>query len=139
MQRRSFVVRRFGLGSLAQWGFITGALVACFPAFVCSWVFFALLQGLRGLLLSWQDVGFEVLGQRIGFNLLEMLSLEDLVQTLNGVTGFGVFGILMVALLMALALGVFGAIVLALLGLFYNTTGRLQVEVEPVDANVQTH
>jgi small-conductance mechanosensitive channel len=136
---RAFVIRRFELGPLAQWGFIAGALAACLPALVCSWFFFTLVQALRGLLVGWRDVGFEVLGQRLSFNLIEMLNLRDALQTLTNVAAFGVLGIVLLALLMATALGVFGAIVMALLGAFYNATGRLRVEVEPVEKNVQTN
>lgn len=135
MQKRTVVIRRFALGPLAQWGFIAGAIVACFPALVCSWAFFGLVQGLRGLLYSWRDVGLEILGQRLSFNLLEMMQLQDFSQTLTGIAGFGVLGIVFLALLFALGLGVFGALVLLLLGAFYNTTGRLQVEVEPAENN----
>jgi hypothetical protein len=138
MQKRAVVIRRFALGPLAQWGFIAGAVIACFPALVCSWAFFTLVQGLRGLLLSWRDVGFEILGQRLSFNLLEMMQLQNVSQTLTGIAGFGVLGIVFLALLFAVGLGVFGALVLLLLGAFYNTTGRLQVEVEPVEQNAST-
>ncbi|MCG3142485.1 MAG: hypothetical protein HDKAJFGB_03954 [Anaerolineae bacterium] len=138
MQKHTVVIRRFALGPLAQWGFIAGAIVACLPAFVCSWGLFTLAQGVRGLLYSWRDVGFEILGQRLSFNLLEMLKLENFSQTLTGITGLGLFGIVILALIFALALGVFGALVLLLLGAFYNTTGRLQVEVEPAENNAPT-
>ncbi len=138
MQKRAVVIRRFALGPLAQWGFIAGAIVACLPAFVCSWGLFTLAQGLRGLLYSWRDVGFDILGQRFSFNLLETLNLENVSQTLTGLTGLGLFGIVFLALGLALALGVFGALVLLLLGAFYNATGRLQVEVEAAENNAPT-
>ncbi|OQY81519.1 MAG: hypothetical protein B6D41_19540 [Chloroflexi bacterium UTCFX4] len=135
MQKRTVVIRRFTLAPLAQWGFIAGALAACFPALVCSWLFFTLARNLRALLMSWRDVGFEILGQRLSFNLLEMLKLESITQTLTGVAGLGLLGIVLLALVFALGLGVFSALVMLLLGAFYNTTGRLQVEVEPVEDN----
>jgi len=130
MQTRSLIIRRFALGPLAQWGFIAGALVACLPAFVCSWVFFTAVQGLRGLIASWRDVGFDVLGQRLSFNMVEMLQLQKALESLTSIAGYGVFGILLVALGIAALLGLFGALVLTLIGLFYNATGRLQLEVE---------
>lgn len=133
MQKHTVVIRRFALGPLAQWGFIAGAIIACLPAFVCSWAFFTLVQGARSLLYSWRDVGFDILGQRISFNLLDVMNLQDLTQTLTGIAGLGVIGIVVLALLFAAGLGVFGALVLLLLGAFYNTTGRLQVEVEPAE------
>lgn len=130
---RSLIIKRFALGPLAQWGFIAGALIACLPAFLCSWIFFTLVQSLSGLIASWRDVGFEILGQRIGFNLVEVLNLQNVLQTLSNIAGFGVFGILFLALLLALALGVFGALVMTLIGLFYNATGRVRLEVEEVE------
>ena len=131
---RALIVTRFALGPLAQWGFVAGALVACLPAFVCSWLFFTVTQALRGLIASWRDAGFEVLGQRIRFNLVEMLNLQDALKTLTDITGYGVFGIFLLALLVAALLGLFGALVTTLLGMFYNATGRLRVEVEEVQA-----
>ncbi len=37
----------------------------------------------------------------------------------------------------AAALGIFGALVMILLGAFYNATGRLQIEVEEVSAQAE--
>ncbi len=132
---RALVIKRFALGPLAQWGFVAGALIACLPAFLCSWIFFTLIQALRGLLAGWRDVGFEVLGQRLSFNLVETLNLQEALQTLTNLAGYGVFGIFLLALFVAVLLGVFGALVLSLLGMFYNATGRLRLEVEEVQSN----
>ncbi len=132
MQTRALIIKRFALAPLAQWGFIAGALIACLPAFICSWIFFTLIQSLRGLIASWRDVGFDVLGQRIGFNLVETLNLQQVLETLTNLSAFGVFGILLVALFVAALLGAFGALVATLIGLFYNATGRIQLEVEEV-------
>ncbi|MBI4671820.1 MAG: hypothetical protein HY741_09160 [Chloroflexi bacterium] len=135
MPKRALIIRRFALGSLAQWGFVSGALIACLPAFVCSWGFFTLIQAARGLLASWREVGFEILGQRLSFNMVEVLNLKDLLQLLTNVASVGVLGIVVLAMLGAVALGIFGALVLMLLGAFYNLTGRLRVEVEEVSAD----
>lgn len=135
MQTRALIIKRFALGPLAQWGFVAGALIACLPAFLCSWIFFTLIQALRGLLASWRDVGFEVLGQRLSFNLVETLNLQGALQTLTNLAGYGVFGIFLLALLVAALLGVFGALVMSLLGMFYNATGRLRLEVEEVQSD----
>lgn len=138
MQTRELVIKRFALGPLAQWGFVAGVLIACLPAFLCSWVFFALVQSLRGLIAGWRDVGFEVLGQRLSFNLVEVLNLQGALETLTNIASFGVFGILLLALLVAALLGLFGALVVTLIGLFYNATGRIQVQVEEVPSNAPT-
>lgn len=132
MQTRALIIKRFALGPLAQWGFVAGVLIACFPAFVCSWIFFTLVQSLRGLMAGWRDVGFDVLGQRISFNLIDVLNLQGVLESLTNIAGFGVFGILLLALFVAALLGVFGALVMTLIGLFYNATGRIRLEVEEV-------
>ncbi len=132
MQSRSFIIKRFELGPLAQWGFIAGVLVACLPAFACSWFFFSLVNSAREVIGGWTDVGFEFLGQRISFDLVETLSLQELYLTLGSLAGLGVFGVLFLALAVAALLGLFGAAVLTVLGLFYNTTGRVRVQVEEV-------
>lgn len=138
-QRRAVVIRRFALGPLAQWGFVGGAVVACLPAFVCSWLGFTLIAALRRMLAGWRDVGIEVLGQRISFNLVEMLNLQSFSQTLAGIAGLGIFGLILAALALALVLGLFGALVMTALGLFYNATGRLQLELEETAADEQPH
>lgn len=135
MQRRELIIKRFALGPLAQWGFVAGVIVACLPAFLCSWVFFNLISGVRGLVAGWRDVGFEILGQRISFNLVETLGLQNVLQTSTNIASFGIFGIFLLALLLAALLGLFGAAVLTVLGLFYNTTGRLKMQVEEVESD----
>jgi len=137
VKTHTVIIRRFGLGPLAQWGFIAGAIVACLPAFFCSWVLFSLVTALSNLIAGWQNVGFQVLGQKISFNLIQLLNLQQAQQTLTGLAGFGVFGIVLLALGIALLLGVFGALVMTLLGAFYNATGRLQLELEETEENAQ--
>lgn len=132
MNRRELIIKRFALGPLAQWGFVAGVIVACLPAFLCSWVFFNLISALKGVIAGWRDVGLEVLGQRISFNLVELLNLQSLLQTSTTIAGFGIFGIFLLAIVLAALLGLFGAVVLTVIGVFYNTTGRLQIEVEEV-------
>jgi hypothetical protein len=132
VRSRALIIKRFPLGPLAQWGFVAGIVVACLPAFLCSWGFFSLVQSLRGLIAGWRDVGFDILGQRLSLNLVETLQLQNTLQTLTNIAAFGVFGIFLFAFLFAAVLGLFGAAVMTLLGLFYNTTGRIRVEVEEV-------
>jgi len=135
LNSRLVVIRRFAIGPLAQWGFVAGALVACLPAFVCSSILFSAVTALRGLISGWRDVGFEVLGQRISFNLVQVLNLSDLLQALTTIAGFGIFGVVILSFGLAAVLGIFGAVVLTALGLFYNATGRVQLELEEVTAN----
>src|SRR5439155_13905628 len=119
MKTRSLIIKRFALGPLAQWGFVAGALTACLPAFVCSWIFFTAVQALRNFVSGLRDVGLPVLGQRISFNLVDTLNLQQALKTLTDVAGYGVFGIVLSGLVIAVLLGAFGALVLTLVGLFY--------------------
>ncbi len=137
MQTRALIIKRIALGSLAQWGFVAGIVIACLPAFVCSWIFFTLVQTLRGLIAGWRDVGIDFLGQRLSVNLVEVLKLQDALASLTNLASLGVFGIALVGLALAALLGVFGALVMTLLGLFYNATGRVRLEVEEVPAQLR--
>lgn len=136
MQSRSFVIRRLGIASLARWGLVAGALVACLPSLVCSAIFFGLTAALRRVLDAWRAVGFNVLTQRVSLNLIELLQLQGLYDAVGNLTALGVFGILLLAVLFVVVLGAFAALTFALLGLFYNTTGR--VEIELVERSTRT-
>lgn len=82
-------------------------------------------------------MGFEILGQRLSFNLVEMLNLQQALESLTNIAGFGIFGIVLAALLVAALLGLFGALVTTLIGMFYNATGRLELQVEDMPRNEQ--
>ena len=133
MNSRSFVIRRFGIASLARWGFVAGALVACLPALLCSAIFFTITESVRRVVQSWREVGVDFLGQRVRFDFVELLHLQNFSDALNQVDALGLFGILLVALCLALALGLFVGLVLILLGLFYNATGRIRIELTETD------
>lgn len=129
MSTRSYVVKRIGLGSLARWGFLAGALVACLPGFACSTVFFWLTSSVYRVIEGWRDVGLTFVGQRLSLDLVQLLQLGALDDALKAVQTLGVFGILTLALLIAVMLGITVALSLVLLGVFYNLTGRLKVEL----------
>lgn len=137
MKRRSLVIRRVGLGSLARWGFVAGALAACLPALACSWLLFTVTAGLRTLIAGWRDFGFEILGQRLSLNLVDLLNLQQVYDALTNISSLGVFGILLVAFGAALLLGGFAALVAAALGGLYNATGRVRIEADEVQANAR--
>lgn len=137
MSIRKVIVRRIALGPLAQWGFIIGAGIACLPAFVCSWLGFTALQALRNFLTNLRDIVIDPNFLNIHLNLVEILQLESQTQNVNTVVSFGVLGIAVVGLGLALLLGIFGALVTTLLGAFYNATGRVELELEEVPARVE--
>lgn len=130
MTSRALVIRRFALAPLARWGFVIGVLVACLPTFLCSWLVFALIGALTDLMSGWRNMGFELFGQRLRFDLVELLGLEGVYRSLNDLATFGVFGILLLTLGGGAMLGLFGALITTTLGLLYNATGRLKIEVD---------
>jgi hypothetical protein len=126
---RTFVIRRLGITSLARWGFVAGALVACLPAFACSALFFSVVAAVRRALEGWRDVGLTFLGQRLSLDLIQLLHLQTFADALNSLAALGVFGILLLWLMFAAALGLVVALSFMLLGLFYNLTGKLELEL----------
>ncbi len=129
MPSRSYVIKRLGIGSLARWGFVAGALIACLPASVCSVIFFSIAAALRRLVETWRDVGVTVLGQRYSLDFVQLLQLRSFVDALRGIDALGILGILLLALVLAVAMGIVVGLSLVLLGVFYNFTGRLELEL----------
>jgi hypothetical protein len=132
MSTRAFVIRRFGIGSLASWGFVIGALAACLPAFLCSAIFFTLTSTVQRIVTSWRDVGISFLGQRLSLNFVDLLRLQNFYDALNTITALGWFGILLLALGIAALLGIFVALAFALFALLYNVTGRIKIELTEI-------
>jgi hypothetical protein len=85
---------------------------------------------LRSFIGGWGDVGFSILGQKIGFNLIDLLSLGNFYESLNAITAWGFMGIVLLALASAILLGIFGALATLVLVVLYNAVGRLQVDIE---------
>ncbi len=129
MSTHTYVVRRLGIGSLARWGFAAGALVACLPALLCSGLLFTVVDIVRRVVEGWRDVGVSVLGQRIALNMVDLLHLQQFLDTLRTIDALGILGILLLGLILAAALGLIVAISFVLLGLFYNLTGRMELEL----------
>ncbi|MGB8647474.1 MAG: hypothetical protein WCF84_19735 [Anaerolineae bacterium] len=125
----TYIVKHLGIGSLARWGLIAGALVACLPALACSALVFTMVATVRRIVEGWRDVGITVLGQRLGLNMVDLLQLQPFLDALRAVDALGVFGILLIGFAVAVALGVIVAITFALVGLFYNLTGRMELEL----------
>ena len=80
-------------------------------------------------LASWHDVGISFFGQRLSLDLVNELQLQPLVDSLQALTGLGLFGILLLGLGLAAAIGLIVAFSFILLGLFYNLTGRLELQM----------
>lgn len=96
---------------------------------MCSGLFFTAVSALYGILQSWRDVGVSILGQRLSLNMIDLLHLRPLFDLLATLAGLGVFGILLGALALAAALGVVLALAMGLVGILYNLSGRMEIEV----------
>lgn len=136
MTTRNVIVKHIALGPLAQWGFIIGGVIACLPAFFCSWLGFTVIQAVRNMLTGLRDVVIDPNFLNLHLNLVDLLHLQNQQQSVNTVAGFGVLGIALVGLGLVFLFGIFGALVTTLLGVFYNATGRVQLELEEVPATV---
>ncbi len=129
MNSRTYVITRLGIGSLARWGFAAGAVVACLPTFACSAVLYSILTAIYHVVAGWHDVGITFFGQRLSLDLVQELQLQPLVDLLQKLSGLGLFGILLFWLGLASAIGLIVALSFVLLGLFYNLTGRLELQL----------
>lgn len=117
---------------MARWGFAAGAVIACLPVFLCSWIFLSFIGAAYNTLGGLKSASLQILGQTISFNLLDALNLKSLYDTLGSVAAWGFFGFLFLGLLGIALLGFFSMLAFYLLGLFYNMTGRVRVEVADV-------
>ncbi len=93
------------------------------------------VAAVRRVVEGWRDVGVSFLGQRLSLNMLDLLHLQSFAEVLRNLAGLGVFGILLLALALAALLGLIVALALVLLGLFYNLTGRLELDLQEIGAS----
>lgn len=130
------IVRRFGIGSLARWGCISGALTALLPGLCLGWVVFAALRAARATVEGWQTARIALpLNQSLNLNFVDLLNLQSLLDALRSADAWGFAGVLLVAVGLALVLGLFVMLNVVLLGLLFNSAARLaggiSVETEP--------
>lgn len=130
--RTTYRVRRVSLGSLTKFGCVLGGLTSCLPSAFLAWSGLLLVDGVRRLLESWQRVGIRILGQEVRIDLVSLLNLERVLQTVQEIDN--VSWLLLVVLVVAASLC--GAVVFLvaanLLGWVYNLIARVSggVEVE---------
>ena len=110
MSTHTYVVKGLGIGSLARWGFAVGALVACLPAFMCSLIAFAVSRSVHRIVEGWQDVGVTFIGQRLSLNMVDLLHLGQFLNVLRALDALGVFGILLLGMLLVALLGLLFAL-----------------------------
>jgi len=132
-----YAVRRISLGSTLKFGFVLGALLSLAPSLLCGLSGSWLVSTVYRVMAGWSDVRLEVLGQPVRFDLIDLLSLEGLLEQLRFLDQndwlFALLLVLMACCVTALVLG----LSTNLLTLGYNAlawlTGGLIVELRELD------
>ena len=122
--------------SIAKFGCLLGWIVTLIPNLVCALTAWQLLAALRAWLEGLEQINLSLLGLDYTFDLVDILQLQEVLTTLQGVEGRAIP--LMIALLIAASVvgGALVALVLILLGWGYNLlawlTGGLEVELREI-------
>jgi hypothetical protein len=130
-------IERLNLASLGKMGCLLGAVAASLPSLLCGILGVALAALASRWLESWQDLTIAVLGREIArFDLVSLLHLEGVLEFLQALAAASVPVVLLGLLGMALASGLFLAVIIMLTGLAYNllasVTGGVVVEMNRV-------
>ncbi len=132
----AYRVRRVSLRSLSKFGCALGGLASCLPSAFLAWSGLLLVGGLRRLLESWQRVGIRILGQEVRIDLVSLLNLEHVLQTVQEIDNVS-WALLVVLVLVASLCGAAVFLVAAnLLGWVYNliagVSGGVEVELREI-------
>ncbi|MGD9405127.1 MAG: hypothetical protein PVH95_08255 [Anaerolineae bacterium] len=130
-------IERLNLASLGKMGCLLGAVAAILPSLLCGILGVAMAALASRWLESWQDLTIAFLGREIArFDLVSLLHLEGVLEFLQALATASVPGVLLGLLGMALASGLFLAVIIMLTGLAYNllasVTGGVVVEMSAV-------
>jgi hypothetical protein len=130
-----YKVKRIGLGSALRVGLALGWLIALFPSLVVSWLAVGVLRRVNDALGQITPYEVSVLGQTIArLDLLQLLGLTGLVQSVGRLAGGGLGTFLTIAALLTLAGAAIVIITLLSFCLCYNllaaAVGGLTLELE---------
>ena len=130
-------IERLNLASLGKMGCLLGAVAAVLPSLLCGILGVAMAALASRWLESWQDLTIALLGREIArFDLVSLLHLEGVLEFLQALATASVPAVLLGLLGMALASGLFLAVIIMLTGLAYNllasATGGVVVEMNAV-------
>lgn len=126
---QSYVIKSIGLASLARWGFVLGGIIGCLPALVCSTAIFSLAAALSRTFENARQVGVDILGQQVSIDLVQLLQLGGLADSIQKLQVLGIFGILLFAVSLTIATGVIFGLSLVVFGALYNFAGRIKIEL----------
>ena len=130
-------IERLNLASMGKMGCLLGAVAAFLPSLLCGILGVAMAALASRWLESWQDLTIALLGREIArFDLVSLLHLEGVLEFLQALATASVPAVLLGLLGMALASGLFLAVIIMLTGLAYNllasATGGVVVEMSAV-------
>ena len=130
-------IERLNLASLGKMGCLLGAVAAFLPSLLCGILGIATAALASRWLEGWQDLTIDFLGREIArFDLVSLLHLEGVLEFLQALATASVPVVLLGLLGMALASGLFLAVIIMLTGLAYNllasVTGGVVVEMSAV-------
>lgn len=119
-----YAIRKVNLLSIIQFGLVVGTLASFLPSLLCGLLSLSAASALRGVIEKGTVVKFEVLGQPVGFNLVESLGLGSFLEFLQSMEKSW-WMVPLVALGMSIVLGLFLTLIAVLAGWGYNLVARI--------------
>jgi hypothetical protein len=121
-----YTIRRFAITPLARFGCVLGTLVSVIPACLCSLPGLWLVSAIRHLLEGWRSVTlFDMLGQKVTVNFIDLLNLNDLLRALRFFDDRAWLTLVAAIFFFCLTGGLAFTAIAAILGLGYNQLGAL--------------
>lgn len=125
--------------SIARFGCLLGWIVTVIPSLTCGLALWGILVAVRNWFESWERVSLEVLGLEYTADLIELLQLEEFLNTLQVVESRAFILIVALVILVGVLGGGLIALTLIVLGWGYNLlawlTGGLELELTEVPAS----
>ena len=122
--------------SIARFGCLLGWVVTVIPSLTCGLALWGILVAIRNWFESWERVSLEVLGLEYTADLIELLQLEEFLNTLLVVESRAFILIVALVILVGVLGGGLIALTLIVLGWGYNLlawlTGGLELELAEV-------
>jgi len=122
--------------SIARFGCLLGWIVTVIPSLTCGLALWGILVAVRNWFESWERVSLEVLGLEYTADLIELLQLEEFLNTLQVVESRAFILIVALVILVGVLGGGLIALTLIVLGWGYNLlawlTGGLELELKGI-------
>jgi hypothetical protein len=130
-----YTIKRIGLGSALRVGLLLGWLIALFPSLALAWVAMLALRRVNDALGQITPYELSLLGQTVArLDLIQLLGLTSLVQSVGRLAGGGWATFLTLAALLTLAGAAIVVVTLLAFCLCYNllarAVGGIKLELE---------